>query len=86
MSDRLTRASAQMVRCGLNGPAGALTTGFAFGIPPIIKFGSRQLQERFLPDFLTGRKRICIAITEPEVRIVSSLLSLLSSHVQCPAD
>ena len=38
----------------------------AFGVPPVLKFGSRQLQERFLPELLLGKKRICIAITEPE--------------------
>jgi acyl-CoA dehydrogenase len=40
--------------------------GVAFGVPPVIKFGNKQLQERFLPDLLTGRKRTCIAITEPD--------------------
>lgn len=35
------------------------------GIPPILKFGSKALQEKFLPDVLVGKKRICIAITEP---------------------
>jgi len=53
----------QMHRSGLAGPAGSLTVGFAFGIPPIVKFGSKTLQEKFLPDLLTGKKRICIAIT-----------------------
>lgn len=38
----------------------------AYGIPPLIKFGSPELQERFLPDLLTGRTRTCVAITEPE--------------------
>jgi len=47
------------------GPGGAITTGMAFGVPPILKFGSQSLQERFLPALLTGKKRICIAITEP---------------------
>ena len=42
-----------------------MTTGIAFGLPPILKFGSQQLQERFVPDIITGRKRTCIAITEP---------------------
>lgn len=56
----------QMSRCGLSGPPAAITVGYAFGIPPIYKFGSQQLQERFLPDFLHGRKRIAIAITEPD--------------------
>ncbi|KAI1350083.1 putative acyl-CoA dehydrogenase [Xylaria sp. FL0043] len=56
----------EMARSGLAGPPGSLTTGFAFGIPPILKFGDKQLQERVLPDLLTGRKRCCIAITEPD--------------------
>lgn len=56
----------EMLRSGLAGPSGSLTTGMAFGVPPLIKFGSKKLQEQFLPDLLTGRKRTCIAITEPE--------------------
>ncbi|EME43726.1 hypothetical protein DOTSEDRAFT_62331 [Dothistroma septosporum NZE10] len=58
--------SAEMIRCGLMGPVTAITTGFAFGVPPIVHFGSPELQEKFLPDLLTGRTRICIAITEPD--------------------
>jgi hypothetical protein len=30
------------------------------------KYGNKQLQEGFLPDLLTGKRRTCIAITEPE--------------------
>lgn len=56
----------EMARSGLAGPSGSLTTGVAFGVPPIIKFGSRELQERFLPELLLGKKRSCIAITEPD--------------------
>jgi acyl-CoA dehydrogenase len=56
----------EMARTGSLGPSGAVTTGIAFGLPPILKFGSQALQERFVPDLITGRKRICIAITEPE--------------------
>ena len=55
-----------MARSGLSGPSGSLNAGFAFGIAPIYKFGSTELQERFLPALLTGKKRGCIAITEPE--------------------
>ena len=42
-----------------------MTTGISFGVPPILTFGSKELQERFLPDLLLGKKRTCIAITEP---------------------
>lgn len=51
---------------GLAGPPGAVTTGMAFGIPPLLRYGSRELQDRFIPDLLLGKKRTCIAITEPE--------------------
>jgi len=55
-----------MARSGVNGPGASLTTGMSFGVPPIIKFGDQQLQERFLPKLLRGEKRSCIAITEPD--------------------
>lgn len=55
-----------MSRSGLAGPPSSLTAGFAYGIPPMIKFGSKQLQDQFLPEVLTGKKRTCIAITEPD--------------------
>ncbi|KAI6785512.1 Long-chain specific acyl-CoA dehydrogenase-like protein [Emericellopsis cladophorae] len=56
----------EMSRAGLAGPGAAITTGMAFGVPPLIHYGSRELQETYLPDLLTGKKRTCIAITEPE--------------------
>lgn len=56
----------EMLRSGLVGPPGSLTTGFAFGIPPLLKFGSQELQNKYLPEVLTGKKRVCIAITEPD--------------------
>ncbi|PPJ53308.1 hypothetical protein CBER1_01010 [Cercospora berteroae] len=56
----------ELISSGLAGPSGSLTTGMAFGVPPIIKFGNEQLKRKFLPDLLTGRKRTCIAITEPD--------------------
>jgi acyl-CoA dehydrogenase len=51
---------------GLSGPPGSLTTGMSFGVPPILKFGNKHVQEQFLPELLKGESRICIAITEPE--------------------
>ncbi|KAG8168154.1 hypothetical protein KVR01_003843 [Diaporthe batatas] len=56
----------EVARSGITGPGSSLTTGMSFGVPPIIKFGDQQLQERFLPQLLRGEKRSCIAITEPD--------------------
>lgn len=55
-----------MSRAGLAGPGGAITAGMAFGVPPLLRYAGRELQELVLPDLLLGRKRACIAITEPE--------------------
>jgi acyl-CoA dehydrogenase len=55
----------EMKRSGIGGPASSLNAGVAYGIPPILKYGSKQLQDRFLPALLKGEKRICLAITEP---------------------
>ncbi|KAG5655223.1 hypothetical protein KAF25_001976 [Fusarium avenaceum] len=56
----------EMRRVGISGPASSLATGMAYGMPPIITYGSSELQNRLLPDLIRGKKRICIAITEPD--------------------
>lgn len=55
----------ERARTGISGPGSSLSPGFAYGIPPILAFGSPELQERFLPELLPGKVRSCIAITEP---------------------
>ena len=55
----------EMKLSGLGGPSTSLTAGMAYGVPPIIKYASKSVQDRFLPDLFKGTKRICIAITEP---------------------
>jgi acyl-CoA dehydrogenase len=57
----------EMRRAGLGGPPSSLSTGMAYGAPPIITYGSEKLQQRLLPELFSGRKRICIGITEPDV-------------------
>lgn len=39
--------------------------GMAFGTPPLLHYGSEELQNRLLPDLLLGKTRACIAVTEP---------------------
>ncbi|KAG9240015.1 acyl-CoA dehydrogenase-like protein [Calycina marina] len=73
----------EMARTGSLGPSGAVTTGLAFGLPPILKFGDQQLQERFVPDLITGRKRICIAITEPEAGSDVSNIVTTATKSEC---
>ena len=55
----------EMTRAGIRGPSTSLTAGMAYGVPPLLKYGSKELQDRFLPALMRGEKRICIGITEP---------------------
>ncbi len=72
-----------MARTGSLGPSGAVTTGIAFGLTPILKFGNQQLQERFVPDLITGNKRICIAITEPGAGSDVSNIQTTATRSKC---
>src|SRR5215470_9454098 len=36
-----------------------------FGLMPIVKFGTPEQQERFLPPAMDGRDKACFAVTEP---------------------
>lgn len=37
-----------------------------FGLNPLVKFGSEDLQRRSLPGMISGRDRACFGVTEPE--------------------
>ncbi|KAI8092749.1 acyl-CoA dehydrogenase/oxidase [Halteromyces radiatus] len=51
----------------LNAPgfADGVSSGYVIGLPPVIHGGSKELRERIVPEVLLGKKRICLAITEP---------------------
>ena len=34
------------------------------GLPPVLNFGSPELQAKVIPDVLAGKKFICLAISE----------------------
>ena len=41
-----------------------LFAGDVIGLPPVLNFGSRELQAKIVPDILAGKKFICLAISE----------------------
>jgi len=73
----------EMRRAGVGGPTSSLNAGMAYGVPPIIKYGSQELQDRFLPDLLRGDKRICIAITEPSAGSDVANISTTAVKSEC---
>jgi acyl-CoA dehydrogenase len=38
-----------------------------FGLNPVVKFGSAEQKQRFLPPLIRGEEKACFAVTEPDV-------------------
>ena len=55
----------EIARCGSGGVVWGLFGGLSIGLPPVLQFGSPYLKEKVVADCLTGKKVICLAITEP---------------------
>lgn len=56
----------EMARCGYLGVIFGLACGNIIGMPPIIRFGNATQQRLYIPDVLAGKKRFCLAVTEPD--------------------
>jgi alkylation response protein AidB-like acyl-CoA dehydrogenase len=41
-----------------------LLAGTVIGLPPVLNFGSPELAAKVVPEVLSGKKTICLAITE----------------------
>ena len=55
----------ELSRCGSGGVLWGMFGGLSIGLPPIMNFGSKYLQDKVVRDCLAGRKFICLGITEP---------------------
>lgn len=56
----------EISRAGSGGFVWNLIGGFGIGAPPVLKYGKKELVQRIMPEILSGNKRICLAITEPD--------------------
>jgi alkylation response protein AidB-like acyl-CoA dehydrogenase/predicted heme/steroid binding protein len=57
--------SEELRRLGTYGLGDGLVGGNSIGLPVIVKFGSKELCNRIVPDVLLGKKRCALAISEP---------------------
>lgn len=48
------------------GSIASIFIGLVVGAPPLRHFASEWLKSKILPEILTGSKRICLAVTEPD--------------------
>ncbi|THH03661.1 hypothetical protein EW145_g6108 [Phellinidium pouzarii] len=51
-------------RLGLRGSMDGLLSGGVIGLPPVLNYGTPELQARIVPDVLSGKKLICLAVSE----------------------
>mmetsp|Transcript_17024 Transcript_17024/g.23687 ORF Transcript_17024/g.23687 Transcript_17024/m.23687 type:complete len:515 (+) Transcript_17024:65-1609(+) len=58
-------AHEESIRIGYPSFADSLGAGLVIGLPPVLNFGSDELRARVIPEVLSGKKRICLAISEP---------------------
>ncbi|KAH9010670.1 acyl-CoA dehydrogenase NM domain-like protein [Lactarius pseudohatsudake] len=54
----------EISRCGTRGYGDGLQAGAIIGLPPVLNFGSPELKARVAPEVLSGKKFICLAISE----------------------
>ena len=53
----------ELNRSGTRAFLDALLAGDVIGLPPILNFGSPEIQAKLVPEILSGKKYICLAIT-----------------------
>ncbi|KAI0072748.1 acyl-CoA dehydrogenase [Panus rudis PR-1116 ss-1] len=56
--------SQEIVRCGARGYGDGILGGCVIGLPPVLNFGSQELKAKIVPEVLSGKKFICLAISE----------------------
>ena len=56
----------ELARCASGGIVWNVLGGFGIGCPPLLRYGNPDLVKRTMPGILSGEKRICLAITEPD--------------------
>eukprot|EP00742_Colponemidia_sp_Colp-10_P000836 GILJ01000906.1.p1 GENE.GILJ01000906.1~~GILJ01000906.1.p1 ORF type:complete len:550 (-),score=77.59 GILJ01000906.1:98-1747(-) len=72
----------EIARCGSGGVTWGLYCGLFIGLPPVVHFGSQQLQDQVCGPCLTGDKVICLCITEPYAG--SDVANLQTTAVKTP--
>ncbi|CDS04548.1 hypothetical protein LRAMOSA07195 [Lichtheimia ramosa] len=55
----------EMARWGTRGTDDGVIGGMTIALPTVLNFGSPELKKKIVPEVLSGRKRMALAITEP---------------------
>ncbi|MDE2411394.1 MAG: acyl-CoA/acyl-ACP dehydrogenase, partial [Sphingomonadales bacterium] len=55
--------------------------GPVFGLEPVVLFGTEEQQQRMIPPILSGEKRMCFAVTEPNTGLDTTSLKTRATKV-----
>ncbi|HMP57000.1 MAG TPA: acyl-CoA dehydrogenase family protein, partial [Novosphingobium sp.] len=55
--------------------------GPVFGLEPVVLFGTEEQQQRMIPPILSGEKRMCFAVTEPNTGLDTTSLKTRAQKV-----
>lgn len=55
----------EMARCGALGTVWGINGGASVGGPPLDRYGSAQVKQKYLAPLLRGQQRHCLCVTEP---------------------
>ncbi|TFK27197.1 acyl-CoA dehydrogenase [Coprinopsis marcescibilis] len=72
----------ELARSVMRGYGDAILSGLVIGLPPVINFGNEQLKARVVPEALSGKKTICLAISEAQAG--SDVSGLHTTAVKTP--
>ncbi|KAI0767928.1 acyl-CoA dehydrogenase/oxidase [Irpex lacteus] len=54
----------EVVRTAARGYGDGMNAGTVIGLPPILNFGSPELKAKIVPEVFSGKKHICLAVSE----------------------
>lgn len=53
-----------------------------FGLEPVLKHGTEEQRERFLPEAIAGKLQVCFAITEPDAGTETTAITTFAKKVE----
>jgi acyl-CoA dehydrogenase len=56
--------------------------GPVFGLEPVVQFGSEEQQQRMIPPILSGKEKMCFAVTEPNTGLDTTSLKTRADRVE----
>ena len=72
------------MRCGARGYGDGLMGGCVIGLPPVLNFGNPEVKAKVVPEVLSGKKYICLAVSCPDTfsQYLSRILMFINKSLR----